>query len=121
ILIFASATQLFLSARTWFPSIDTAQFPIYPKTAVTTFLQEHTDGRFTTWRDPSKDPYLLAENAPNVYHLYDMHGYEVCSNPSLSIFCEHNLPSDSLNLRLFGLANIRYIVLRKLSINTPYL
>ena len=121
ILFFASVIQLFLSARTWFPSIDTAQFPIYPRTAITTFLQQHVDGRYTTWRDPYRDPYLLAENAPNVYHLYDMHGYEVCSTPSMSIFREHNFPFDSLDFRLLGLANIRYVLTRKFTVTTPYL
>ncbi len=122
LLLVLTMMQLSVSARTWLPNIDTEKFPIYPKNPIVSFIQNDSSGsRFTVWRDASKDPYILASNASNIYGINDIHGYEVCSNRSMSLFHRFHNMSDSLDLRLLGLANLKYVIIGKRQITTSNL
>ena len=109
-----TVVQLVVFVRTWFPVNDLQQFPIYPRNAIASFLQDHGDGsRYTTWRDPSVDPYLFPENESNVDKLYDIHGYESLTNSSLISLYKRQVHSDALDLRLLGLGNVKYVITAK--------
>jgi hypothetical protein len=120
LFLMLTCLQLIITMRTWFPSVDQKQFPIYPENVITQFLKQNTiNGRYMIWRDPSKDQYILAENAPNVYKVYDLHGYESCSNRSMSLFFYKYSHYDTSVFRLLGLANVRYLLTGKAKLNTP--
>jgi hypothetical protein len=108
IVFFTTFIELFIFTRSWLPSVDPKQFPIYPPNPVATYLQEHDPGsRYTPWTDAG---YIFAENSASIYKINDIHGYESCSNRSLIIFYNRNIKTDTLDLRLLGLADVKYVV-----------
>ncbi|MDP4200251.1 MAG: YfhO family protein [Bacteroidota bacterium] len=109
----STLVTLLLFVRMWLPSVDPAKFPIYPPSAVTTFLHEHaSEGRFIVWPDPQKDAYTLRPNSSDVYHTNDFDGYESLMPGTMSVLYHHHILPDSINLRLLGLANVKYVVTR---------
>ena len=120
VVFLTSAAQLFIYARSWYPSIDPAQFPIFPNNPISSYLQRDTTGaRFIVWRDATKDPYILTRNSSNVYKTFDIHGYESCTNRAMMVFYLQNVPGDSLDLRLLGLVNVKYIITGKKALSSP--
>jgi len=110
-ILAATLLQLLLYTRLWLPAVDTKQFPVFPGNAITAFLQRDTTGaRFVSWRDGVKDPYILPSNSSNIYKTNDMHGYESCTNRSMSVFYKRHIHPDSLDLRLLGLENVKYVL-----------
>ena len=111
IVFLSSAVQLILFSRMWLPSIDTHKFPIYPDNPITSYLQGHSEaGRYYTWHNASKEPPILPANCSDVYKTNDLQGYESCTSRSMSVFYKRHIHPDSLDLRLLGLANVKYIV-----------
>lgn len=122
ILLFATYLQLLLFARSWFPTVDLRQFPIFPQNPISTFLQQDSSGsRFIVWRDASKDPYILSRNSSNIYKTNDIHGYESMTNRSMIVFYLRHRGVDTLDLRLLGLANVKYIIAGKLELSSSNL
>ena len=122
LILFFTVLQLFIFAKMWLPSIDLQQFPIYPPNPISSYLQKDSShGRYLVWRDESKDPYILSRNGSNVYETYDLHGYESLTNRSFIFFYLHYGRLDSLDLRLLGLANCKYIITGKRKITSPQL
>ncbi|MDP4235387.1 MAG: YfhO family protein [Bacteroidota bacterium] len=106
----------------WLPALDQKKFPIYPDNKIVQYLREDTlHGRYATWRDGSKDPYLMPENNSVVYGLNDIHGYETLSVRSMSIFFRKMVHTDTLDLRLLGLANVRYVLTGKREVTSSNL
>lgn len=111
VVVLATIPELFIYTTSWLPSLDIHHFPIYPKNGITDYLRsDSSQGRYTTWRDPSKDPYVVPENCSNIYKIYDIHGYETCTNRAMIVFYKRHVRTDSLDFRLLGLANVKYIV-----------
>ena len=118
IVLLCTFIPLFTFTRSWLPSLDTKEFPVYPKNPIYTYLQnDSSGGRYTTWRDGSIDTYILPENGSNIYKTNDLHGYETCTNRSMIVFYKRFVHTDSLNLRLLGLANVKYIITGKRKVN----
>src|SRR5205085_2584379 len=55
------------------------------------------------------DGILLAGDMSNVYHIQNVAGYESLTSPSMSVFYQQHV-EDSIDLRLLGLASVKYIV-----------
>ena len=100
---------LIMYARMWIPAINTDRFPITPTNPITTFLQSHTDGRFISWT-ASNEPKILPANSSTSYNINDMNGWESLTNPSIGNFYNRHVPSNSLNLRLLGICDVKYIL-----------
>jgi|GEM_PF-2206691 len=116
----ATFAQLILFARMTLPSIDPVKFPVYPKNKIVSFLQSDTSGsRYYTWRDTIREPIILSANSSNVYNLCDFNGYESLTSRSLSVLYNKRIPKDSLDLRLLGLASVRYILTGSRVIQSP--
>ncbi len=112
--------QLILFAKLWFPSVDPVTFPIYPTNPIITFLQSQPQGdRFVTWRDSTKDAFILPENGANIYHINDFNGYESLTAPSMSVLYRRHIRPDSLDLRLLGLAGVKWVVARSYLPSSP--
>jgi hypothetical protein len=112
-LLVLTVFQLIAFARLWMPSIDPNTFPVYPDNPIVSFLQRNDPStRYATWRDTTQDPNLLPSNSSDVYHLNDFDGYESLTCRSMSIFYKRHVHRDSVNLRLLGLACVKYIVTR---------
>jgi hypothetical protein len=91
--------------------VDPARFPAFPPNPVIHFLQaDSNNGRYYVWRDTSRDPVILPANSSDVYHIQDISGYESLTPPSLSAFYRKHIAPDSLDLRLLGLANVKYVL-----------
>ena len=73
------------------------------------------------WRDGVTDPYIFPENYSNIYNTYAFHGYESCTNRSMIVFYKRHVANDSLNLRLLGLAHLKYVIACNRVITTPNL
>jgi len=117
-----TSIELFIFARSWLPSIDPQQFPIYPNNPVASYLQKDTtESRYAPWSDGSTGAYIFPENSSNVYKINDIHGYESCSNRALIVFYKKHVFTDSLDLRLLGLANVKYVVTNRHQVTTPNL
>jgi hypothetical protein len=109
----ATLIPLILFVRMWLPSIDPDKFPIYPVNPVTSFLQIHSqEGRFMVCQDLAKDAYVLHPNISNVYGINYFEGYESLNPGTMSVLYRKQISPDSIDLRLLGLANVRYIVTR---------
>jgi hypothetical protein len=123
IACFLTAVPLFIFARSWFPSLDTNAFPLYPQNRITSYLQSDSSGsRFMAWRDFSlDDPYILASNSSNIYKINDIHGYESLTNRSMIVFYLQRRLPDTLNLQLLGLFNVKYIIVGKRTVINPNL
>ncbi|MEP7236112.1 MAG: YfhO family protein, partial [Ignavibacteriota bacterium] len=119
---FSGAVELIVFATTWLPSVDLNKYPIYPQNPICSFLASDTTGsRFVTWREASLDPYILANNLSNVFHINDVHGYESLTPRSMTILLREYERNDTLDLRLLGLSDVRYIVVGKRPIDTTNL
>lgn len=122
IILFATVTELVIFATAWFPVLDIHHFPIYPQNPIMSYLQKDTTGgRYTVWRDGTKDPYIFPENFSNIYNTFDLHGYETCTNRSMIAFYKRNVHTDSLDLRLLGLAHVKYVIVCKRVVSTSNL
>ncbi len=122
IVLFGTLTELVIFATAWFPVLDIHRFPIYPRNSIMSYLQnDTTDGRYTVWRDGTRDPYIFPENFSNIYNTFDLHGYETCTNRSMIAFYKRNVHSDSLDLRLLGLAHVKYVIACKRVVTTSNL
>jgi hypothetical protein len=122
VVTFATIAELFIYTTSWLPSLDTRQFPIYPQNGITDYLHsDSSQGRYTTWRDPAKDPYVVPENCSNIHKIYDIHGYETCTNRAMIVFYKRHARTDSLDFRLLGLANVKYIVTGQRTVTTSNL
>lgn len=116
----ATFIQLVLFVRVWLPAIDPDTFPMYPVSTVTTFLHTHSvQGRYMVWQDPAKDTYILHPNIATVYGMNDFDGYESLTPGTMSVFYHRRIAPDSLDLRLLGLSNVRYVVTRSRVISDP--
>jgi hypothetical protein len=112
-LLALTVLQLVHFLRLWYPSNDTSRFPLYPETAITTFLEHHAnDGRYAIFRDTAKDPIILPSNSSDVYGTYDWGGYESLTPRTINSMMRQSAQTDSMNLRLLGLANVRYLITR---------
>lgn len=120
VLIFCiTVLQLGMYARSWLPSVNPKEFPIYPGNLITRYLQgDSSQARFLVWRDASQDPFILSRNGSDVYRTYDLHGYETLTNRSMIGLYLQNKELDTLDLRLLGLANVKYIISGKKNIET---
>ncbi|HEX5315054.1 MAG TPA: hypothetical protein VFX22_00265, partial [Candidatus Kapabacteria bacterium] len=113
VVAITTSLQLILFATMWLPRVDTGVFPAYPPNPIITFLHSQPQGnRFMAWRNAATDPYILAPNASNAYHIEDFSGYESLTAPSMSVLYRRYIPSDSLDLRLLGLSSVKWIVAR---------
>ena len=122
IVLFGTVAELFIFATSWLPSIDTHKFPIYPANTIMSFLEHDSSyGRYSVWRDGVTDPYIFPENYSNIYNTYAFHGYESCTNRSMIVFYKRHVANDSLNLRLLGLAHLKYVIACNRVITTPNL
>jgi hypothetical protein len=114
IIFFLSAIQLIIFARMWLPSVNTSEFPVYPRNPITNYIQQDsTNSRYYSWRDYSIDPYIVLQNSSNVYKINDIQGYETCTNRSLHVLYKKYISTDSIDLRLLGLFNVKYIIVGK--------
>jgi hypothetical protein len=122
IVLLTTFAELLIFARAWLPSIDTRTFPIFPKNAIATYLQQDSsDSRYTPWSDGSTGAYIFPENSSNVYKINDIHGYESCTNRAMIPFYRRHIYTDSLDLRLLGLVNVKYIVTGRKHVTIPNL
>jgi len=119
IMLVGSTAQLMIFAISWLPSINPEQFPLSPQNGITTFLRnDPADSRYAVLRDTSKDPYILPSNSSDFYRINDFTAYESLTPPSMSVFYHRDVPKDSLDLRLLGLANVKYVLARSQVIQT---
>ena len=122
IVLFATFIELFIFTRAWLPSIDIKEFPIYPKNAVASYMYQNSpESRYAPWSDGSTGAYIFPENSANVYKINDIHGYESCTNRAMIVLYKKYIHSDSLDLRLMGLAHVKYVVTGRRQVNTPNL
>jgi hypothetical protein len=111
IALLASVAQLVIFAKDWLPVVDPTQFPLYPRNAITHFFQnDPSASRFAVWRDTTKDPVILPPNSSDISRINDFTGYESLTPSSMSVFYRKQVPHDSLDLHLLGLANVKYVV-----------
>jgi hypothetical protein len=122
ISFFATVIQLIIFLRMWFPSLTLNQFPIFPKNDLMAYLQMDSSAvRYYAWRNFSKDPYLLPQNCSNVYRINEIQGFETLTNRSMNVLYKQYISTDSLNLRLLGLWDVKYIIVGKRTIISPNL
>jgi hypothetical protein len=120
VVLFMTVIELFVFTRSWLPSIDSHEYPIHPPNPISTYLQHDTSGsRFMIWRDVSKEPFILSTNGSNIYKTNDISGYESMTNRSMIVFYLRNRGVDTLDLRLLGLANVKYIITGKREFASP--
>jgi hypothetical protein len=118
--LLGSVTQLIIFAFSWYPVIDTKQFPIYPKEPVSSFLaRDSSASRFVIFGKYLVDGYLMAANSADVYGIYDLNGYETFSIRSISVLSDKYPSLDSPSLRLYGLVNTKYILTSKVGLQSP--
>jgi len=120
VISIATVAQIILFARMTLPSVNPVSFPVYPKNKIISFLQSDTsDSRYCVWRDAVRETTILPANSSDVYNIADYSGYESLTSPSLSVLYNKRTPADSLNLRLLGLASVRYILTGSRVIESP--
>lgn len=117
IVCVSTSIQLLVFIWSWFPLLDKTTFPIYPTNSIVNFLQTHSaDTRYVVWADDRVDKMILVANSANIFHISDLHAFESLTPASMSVFYKRHVPKDSINLRLLGLASVKYIVTKSRSI-----
>ena len=113
-----TAAQLWAAAYSWLPMVDTGRFPLYPSTPTTDFLRKDSSlHRFLPLFDAASHR-VMQPNINDMYGIACVQGYEsVFARPAAQIAGTLSQPPSAQQLRLGGLANVKYYVA---SAKNPY-
>jgi hypothetical protein len=104
--------QLTIFARSWLPFSDPGVHPLYPRTAVTDYLDDEGKQaepfRVLPVNDPVNGESIFQPNILSVYGISTLSGYENVMPVTLSGFATREPDA-----RLLGLLNVRYLIARR--------
>jgi hypothetical protein len=117
-MLLVTALQLWSGAASWLPMIDTERYALYPPTHTTDFLRHDTTlHRFLPLFD-AESQRVMQPNINDVYGIACVQGYEsIFSRPAAQLAGALSQPATTRELRLSGLANVKYYIA---SAKNPY-
>jgi hypothetical protein len=110
--------QLWAAAYSWLPMVDMERFPLYPPTQTTDFLRKDSSlHRFLPLFDAASHR-VMQPNINDMYGIACVQGYEsIFACTAAQIAGTLSQPPSAQELRLSGLANVKYFVA---SAKNPY-
>jgi hypothetical protein len=117
-MLLVTALQLWSGAASWLPMIDMERYTPYPSTHTTDFLRHDTTlHRFLPLFD-AESQRVMQPNINDVYGIACVQGYEsIFSRPAAQLAGALSQPATTRELRLSGLANVKYYIA---SAKNPY-
>jgi len=111
LLIAITTVQLWSSAVSWLPMIDTERYPLYPATQTTNFLKRDTTlHRFLPLFDNASHR-VMQPNINEMYGIACVQGYESIFPRNVSLLAGTlSQPVQTQHVRMGALANVKYYV-----------